>query len=302
MSMQSDTTMNKQPIKRLEIPISKFNDVAIPHHIGMLNRHRTNIAKLQETGEWNRVFKEQVNASRLVKQLKHLLYEMDVLRGQVQDSDIPKFDKLTAFARASSMNAIEEYMELEFELPMTNVASPRDEDQTEEDALQEGDIQINAELEELEQQQACLHAWNSLQNDMQQLHQLFVDFNRVLHDQGEHVNRIEDNVEEAQINVTQGTKFLERAAQYKTAAYPLAGALLGSCIGGPVGLIAGLKLGGLTAIGCGLLGFTGGTILKKKTVKPSTPESKTLTTEVEDNDLQNLIPVSENSKDDKKQL
>lgn len=46
MSIQGETTSNKQPIRRLEIPISKFNDVAIPHHIGMLKRHKTNIAKV----------------------------------------------------------------------------------------------------------------------------------------------------------------------------------------------------------------------------------------------------------------
>ena len=36
--------------------------------------------------------------------------------------------------------------------------------------------------------------------------------------------------------------------------YPLAGAVIGTCIGGPVGLLAGLKVGGLTALGCGILG------------------------------------------------
>lgn len=37
--------------------------------------------------------------------------------------------------------------------------------------------------------------------------------------------------------------------------YPLAGALLGTCLGGPVGLLAGIKFGGLTAIGGGILGI-----------------------------------------------
>ena len=36
--------------------------------------------------------------------------------------------------------------------------------------------------------------------------------------------------------------------------YPICGALLGGAMGGPVGLVAGLKLGGLAAVGGGLAG------------------------------------------------
>lgn len=56
------------------------------------------------------------------------------------------------------------------------------------------------------------------------------------------------------MNVTEGEKFLQKAARYKVTMYPLAGAVIGTCIGGPVGLLAGLKVGGLTALGCGILG------------------------------------------------
>ena len=36
--------------------------------------------------------------------------------------------------------------------------------------------------------------------------------------------------------------------------YPLAGAFLGTCLGGPVGFLAGVKIGGLAAVGGGILG------------------------------------------------
>lgn len=68
------------------------------------------------------------------------------------------------------------------------------------------------------------------------------------------VDNMEDNIEETQINVKEGAKYLQKASAYKVAAYPLAGAMLGTCIGGPIGLLAGLKIGGLAAVGCGLLG------------------------------------------------
>jgi len=68
------------------------------------------------------------------------------------------------------------------------------------------------------------------------------------------VDNIEENVEETQINVNEGTRYLGIASKYKVAAYPIAGAMLGTCIGGPIGLLAGMKIGGLAALSCGILG------------------------------------------------
>lgn len=68
------------------------------------------------------------------------------------------------------------------------------------------------------------------------------------------VDNMEDNIEETQINVNEGARYLQKASAYKVAAYPIAGAVLGTCLGGPIGLIAGLKIGGLAAMSCGILG------------------------------------------------
>lgn len=54
--------------------------------------------------------KEHINVSRIIKQLKELLYQMETLRAQVLDVDIEKFDKLTTHARTSIMCTIEEYL------------------------------------------------------------------------------------------------------------------------------------------------------------------------------------------------
>ncbi|XP_074101450.1 syntaxin 17 [Cotesia typhae] len=261
----SESSTIKQPIRRLEIPISKF-DVAIPHHLDLLRRHKNNIKNYQRDKDWAKVHKEQTNALRLVKQLEQLLYEMDTLRGQVEDNDIDKFDKLTHNSRYSTINAIQEYLEMKLEYPTSTKSSPASPESEKEQSqpLDERFFQLQTEQDEIERQNACLHAWNSLQNDLQQLHQLFVHMNQLIYDQKHHVNEVEDNVVESHENVVRGNKFLEKASKLKVATYPLAGALIGTCIGGPVGLIAGVKLGGLTALGCGILGFTGATILKKK--------------------------------------
>ena len=56
---------------------------------------------------------------------------------------------------------------------------------------------------------------------------------------------------------------MARAAKLRATMYPITGALIGTCIGGPVGLLAGLKIGGLVAIGGTVLGFASGQGLKK---------------------------------------
>lgn len=261
MSMESLSM--KQPIKRLEIPISKFNDVAIPHHLDLLRRHKNNIKKFQAARDWDKVQREQINASRLVKQLEQLLHEMDTLRGQVEHSDIEKFDQLTIKSRNSTISAIREYLEIQFD-PPKKIVKPTIEDEEELDPIDQRFLQLQDQDEDVKRQEACLHAWESLQNDLQQLHQLFIDFNKIIYEQKEHVDRVENSVEGAQLNVQEGNKSLEQASRYKVAAYPLAAAFIGSCLGGPVGLLAGIKLGGLTAIACGLLGYTGGTLVKNK--------------------------------------
>lgn len=301
MSSSIESVTLKQPIRRLEIQINNFN-VAIPHHVGLLKRHKSNIEKYQAQHDWEKMYRENMNVSRIIKQLKELLYQMDTLRAQVLDSDINQFDKLTGNARSSIMNAVNDYLELQLNLPISPPDSPESEDQTESHPLDSRYIQLKKEQEELDRQQACLHTWNSLQGEIHQLHQLFVDFNKIVDDQKELVNSAEDDIEQTDVNVKQGEKFLAKAARYKTAMYPVAGAVIGTCIGGPVGLIAGLKVGGLTAIGCGLLGFTGATILKKKEIEMQ----KTRTTEVqhltEQKSVQEPTCSTEKLEDTKKEL
>jgi len=50
-----------------------------------------------------------------------------------------------------------------------------------EHPLDNRSIQLQAEQENLQRQQTCLHVWNRLQGDIQQLHELFTEFNKVVH-------------------------------------------------------------------------------------------------------------------------
>ncbi|XP_023346162.1 uncharacterized protein LOC111715128 [Eurytemora carolleeae] len=48
------------------------------------------------------------------------------------------------------------------------------------------------------------------------------------------------------------------------AGLPLAGAVFGLCLGGPVGLVAGIKLGGVVAVGGSILGYTGAKVISEQ--------------------------------------
>lgn len=97
-------------IKQAEISIKKFNDVGLPHHLGLLKNHKSNIEKSLALGDWDKVKKEEINATRVIKQLKNLMLEMDILRGSVRETDLDKFDELTMPGRQKAKDAIQEYL------------------------------------------------------------------------------------------------------------------------------------------------------------------------------------------------
>ncbi|XP_063835365.1 uncharacterized protein LOC135084527 [Ostrinia nubilalis] len=101
---------NKLPLKRVELPLSKFNEVAIPHHLDLLRQHKTNIIKYEEAGEWVRVRAEQTNARRVAAQLRTLLGELEALRRQVRAPDLRRFDALTQRSRDLTLKAIVDYL------------------------------------------------------------------------------------------------------------------------------------------------------------------------------------------------
>lgn len=100
----------KIPLKRAEISIQKFNDVGIPHHLGLLRNHKSNIKKSLALGDWDKIQKEEINATRVVKQLKTLLMEMDNLRSKLVTDDVQKFDELILKSRENAMEEMKSYM------------------------------------------------------------------------------------------------------------------------------------------------------------------------------------------------
>lgn len=97
-------------LKYAELSIKKFNDAGIPHHLGLLKNHKSNIEKSLALCDWDKVKKEEINATRVVKQLKNLMLEMDVLRSRIAEDDLDKFDEMTLPGRQKAKEAITEFI------------------------------------------------------------------------------------------------------------------------------------------------------------------------------------------------
>lgn len=105
--------------------------------------------------------------------------------------------------------------------------------------------------------------------------QLFKNVNELVVEQAPMVDKIEDNVEVASMEVEEGTKHLQTALSYKHTMYPLMGGLVGAALLGPLGLVAGLKAGSAASLCGGICGYAGGKILKKANT-PTSPEASEL--------------------------
>ena len=70
-------------------------------------------------------------------------------------------------------------MELNFSI--SPLMSPESEPQEIQHPLDDSGVQLQADQEDLQRQQTCLQVWNRLQGEIQQLHELFAEFNKVVH-------------------------------------------------------------------------------------------------------------------------
>ncbi|KAH8235034.1 hypothetical protein KR032_007951 [Drosophila birchii] len=283
----------KLPLKQAEVSIQRFKEMAVPHHLSLLKNHRSNIEKSLALGDWQKIKKEELNALRVIKQIKNLLLEMDALREKVREEDLERFDDLMRPGREQAFAGMKDFagkfsivfylrvnanrfspLELKLKSPTSTLGSQYDEDQDNPAGNVDmhnlpahqhmPQLQVNFQLEEhtLAQRQACLDQMENLQREIYDLHGMFQGMRQLTAEQSVAVEKIADNAEEALENVQEGERQLRQALTYKKAMYPVVGALLGTCVGGPIGLVAGIKAGGLAAVGCGILGFTGGSVLK----------------------------------------
>jgi syntaxin 17 len=120
-----------------------------------------------------------------------------------------------------------------------------------------------------------LREFENLQSECVAISQLYKNVNELVIEQAPMVDKIEENVEIASIEVEEGTKHLQTALSYKSTMYPLVGGLVGAALLGPLGLVAGLKAGSAASLCGGICGYAGGKFIKKSNT-PTSPEASEL--------------------------
>ncbi|XP_059194646.1 syntaxin-17 [Centropristis striata] len=265
---------NKLTLRRLEAPIHKFIKVALPTDLERLHKHHNNILKYQQNQQWDRLHLEHINASRTVQQLRANMREMEKLCSRVRAEDTDALEALVKPVRDRASAAALDFLRLHSN-PVPQQAPPpaaqpsscvssschADDDECEEPVC---DRQTQLQLPEIPADQSAAESWDNLEEDLKELSGLVTEFSLLVHSQQEKIDSIEDNVNTATANVEEGTKSLGKAVGYKLAVLPVAGALLGGVLGGPIGLLAGFKVAGVAAaLGGGALGFAGGNMVQK---------------------------------------
>ncbi|XP_028836173.1 syntaxin-17 [Denticeps clupeoides] len=264
---------SKLPLKRLESPIQKFTKVAVPTDLQRLQQHQHNIEKFQRLQQWDRLHQEHVNASRTVQQLRSNLREMEKLCGRVHDDDVEALQKLVQPIREQAVAATRDFLRLHAEAVGQigpRVAPPTDL-LTESSSCSDFDVGvasprlIQTQLPVIPPEQNAAESWDSLEEELLELNGLVNQFSLIVHSQQEKIDSIEENVSAAAANVEEGARSLGKAARSGLAVLPVAGALVGGVLGGPLGLLAGFKLVGVAAaVGGGLIGFAGGNLIQKR--------------------------------------
>lgn len=125
----------------------------------------------------------------------------------------------------------------------------------------------------LESKEAYLQEFENLQRECSDIYEIYKNVNQMVVAQGEQVEVIANNTEEAQINVESGTEHLKTALKYKKTMYPILGAGLGMMMCGPMGLMVGLKAGSLAVATGGIGGYFGGKFLKNTEQPVKVPET-----------------------------
>lgn len=84
--------------------------------------------------------------------------------------------------------------------------------------------------------------------DTIELRRLFSDFYNLIKTQGEQMDTIEENIVIATQKIREGQQNINRARRGMTVLMPMTGCITGALLGGPIGLVIGSKVGGLSIV------------------------------------------------------
>ncbi|XP_076304197.1 syntaxin 17 [Tachypleus tridentatus] len=147
-------------------------------------------------------------------------------------------------------------------------------------SVEDGLEVVNTQLQQKNERplnSIAIRSWDILKKELMELNSLIHHFAELVTIQQKPIDNIESNLYKADENVCEGTKHLGMATTLRASMFPVTGALVGGILGGPLGLMAGFKLAGVAAaVGGGVLGFTSGKFIQRRSEKTRDLELKEL--------------------------
>lgn len=257
---------DKKPFKLIEIPLTKFKEEAVPFHRANYEKRRSHVQKLLTSDDEKiNLPKEAREITTVIHQLKELACELITLKTEVQYDDLTKFKLKADPIYEDISDLICKYNGLQ-QLCVSRCAvmnEYQDEGVSKQDAFVDLQIQENLEDLKLEEHYNRLKNVQNLQEDIENVHGMFVDLHGMVEEQGIAVNTIESNVEEVQEDTKRGFREILKASKMNKASYPILGASFGAIAFGPVGAAVGIKAGLLAGATCAVFGYFTGRYMRK---------------------------------------
>ena len=200
------SSKSRHSLKKFELPVNRFVNVALPLYLDLLEKHERNIAKVvrktnctaqmtaylslvcfhfqfRNNREWERMRIETVNAGRTAHQLAAAVDEMETVRSQLTAEEVREFDSQIAAHKKIAVDALRRFEavpkwgctddETTSDASAMTTVSPR--------LLRPHSCELSTEEIDLEQRKAQFETWKNLQQDIDDLHDLFAEFSHNVH-------------------------------------------------------------------------------------------------------------------------
>ncbi|XP_003737719.1 syntaxin-17 [Galendromus occidentalis] len=264
----------KVPFKQVSFGLKQLIENGIAQHMKQLDDALLELQMSHEP-KFASTYRERVRHA--LSLLTQDLRQIEEMKSSVKDEDLSRFDKAAETSRREIHEALKRariVIDSDFDRlrsHQSSEVSPKpDGDRTnsnsaysDDTAATQNSMQELLLINECERLREQAQDLESLTQDMQVLKEMMGDLKDSVVEQGEALEAIEHHVETAATNVTRGELLLAQARHLKTAALPIVGLTVGFAAGGPIGAIAGVRIGFATSMIGGALGYAGGKVLHK---------------------------------------
>lgn len=250
--------------KIYEINIKRFIQ-STEYQLKKLAECCAKIHEFQTYQDWRNVKQAQQNASQIIKRIRSDIKQILQIRSQIVAHLVANHNKPTSLIVTQiddQLRGISRRVESQAK-EIDNIHAPyySYELKNHDAMLQAGCVAPDPFMfqmkmnETLAKEKDLCEAYQQLQKDCEDLQVIMQHFSEEIFAQKSSVDSIERNVTEAHSNVEAGAVSLKQALNFKILHTAAGGAFVGTCLGGPVGLMAGAKIGALFGLGSGCMAY-----------------------------------------------